>query len=350
MLLKFEAKQRIFDVGGVRIGGQPGELPTALIGNLFYKGMPEEINHKGGEFDQKAVLKWIAIAEELSEKTGVPHLLDIMAMCPEAMRKYITFVSEHSDKVFLLDGTNPETRIAGLKTVWELGLQERAIFNAIFPQISEDEIKALRESGVTAAILLAHNEMDFSPEGRITILTGFDEQLGLLRIAKRARVKKVLVDTIVFDVPSIAYAVEAIKLVKNDLGYPAGCSPANATYDWRRSQNELLKGGFAAYNASAHTIAQFSGADFLIYGPIKQAKNIIPACAMNDAIIAYNAIRRLGTKPSFLTTHSTKSFREHPHYVLFFHQNQGFPKSLSTACTRDRPHPSEIDFGKKVNV
>jgi len=268
-----------------------------LMGNIFYKGMPEVTNHKKGEFDQEKVLKWVTMAEELSEKTGVPHCIDVMAMYPEAIRRYIEFVAEHSNSPLLIDGANLETRIAGLELAKEMGLQERIIFNAIFPGIPENEIKAIRDSGVSAAILLAHNEMDYSPEGRVAILKGFDGQIGLLKIAEKANIKKVLVDTVVFDVPSIAYASEAIKLVKNELGYPAGCSPANATYDWKISQDRLVKEGFAASNASAHAIAQFYGADFLIYGPIKQVKNLIPACAIGDAIIAYYAMRQLGIKP-----------------------------------------------------
>lgn len=270
--------------------------------------MPEVTDHKRGRFDSKKVLKWMKIAENLSQKTGVPHFLDIMAMYPEAMKQYIQFVTEHSESVILIDGANPETRLAGLEVVKELGLQKKVIFNAIFPKMSREELNAVRESGIDAAILLAQNEMDYSPKGRITALKGFDGQTGLLEIAKEAGIKKILVDTIVFDVPSIAYAAEAIRLVKNELGYPAGCSPANATYDWKTSKDKLLKGCFAACNASAHVLVQFSGANFLIYGPIKQARNLIPACAMTDAIIAYNATKQFGTKPLVST---------HPLYRIF---------------------------------
>ena len=307
-LFKFKCRQKIFKIGNVKLGGQPGELPTVLVGNVFYKGMPEVTSHVKGEFDQKSVLKWITMAGELSEKTGVPHFLDVMATYPEAMRQYIAFISEQSESAFLIDGANTETRVAGLELVTELGLLERTIFNAISPQTPEKELETIRDSGITAAVLLANNEVDFSPGGRISILNGFNGRVGLLKTAKKAGVKKILVDTIVFDVPSIAYATEAIKLVKNELGYPAGCSPANATYDWREVQNEYLKQGFVAYNASAHTIAQFGGANFLIYGPIKQAKNLIPASAMNDAIIAYHAMRRLGVKPLV---------ENHPLYKIF---------------------------------
>jgi tetrahydromethanopterin S-methyltransferase subunit H len=243
------------------------------------------------------VLKWIEKAEKLAERTGVPHFLDVMANHPRAMEKYMTFISDHTNNPFLVDGATPETRIASLNFAHELGLQNKVVFNALSPRTTQSELEAIRDSGVTAAILLAENEVDFMPSGRVTALKGFDEQVGLLETAKKAQIEKVLVDTIVFDVPSIAYAVEAIKLVKNKTGYPAGCSPANATYDWKRQQHAALRKGFAAYNASAHTIAQLAGADFLIYGPVKQAENVISTCAMNDAIIAYYAKRQLGIRP-----------------------------------------------------
>jgi len=307
-LFKFVSEQKIFSIGNVRIGGQPGELPTVLIGNVFYKGMPEVVDHKKGRFTRKAVQKWISVAGELSEITGVPHFLDVMAMYPEAMKKYISFVCEQTDSIFLIDGATFETCMAGLETIKELGLQKRTILNAISPQTSQSEIEAVRESGVTAAIVLAQNEMDYSPKGRITILKGFNGHTGLIETAKKAGINKILVDTIVFDVTSIGYATEAIRLVKEKFGYPAGCSPANATYDWKQSQDKALRKGFGAYNASAHAIAQLYGANFLIYGPLKQAKNVIPACAMTDAIIAYYSSRQMGTKPLI---------RTHPLYKIF---------------------------------
>jgi len=260
--------------------------------------MPEVSDHREGVFDKKAVYKEISVAEAFSEKSGVPHFLDVMAMYPEAMNKYISFVSEHTEVPFSIDGTNPETRIAALETVKQLGLEKRVIFNGITPKTSREELAALRDSRLDMAVLMAFNELDYSPEGRIRILRGSAGQRGLLDAASKAEVKKLLVDTIVFDVPSISYAAEAIRLVKDKLGYPAGCSPANATYAWKESlKDSLLKEGFTSSNVSAHTIAQCGGADFLIYGPLKQARNMIPACALNSAIIAYYAMKRFGTRP-----------------------------------------------------
>ncbi len=307
-MYRFTTEQRIFDIGGVEIGGQPGELPTVLMGNIFYKGMPEVVDHEKGEFKTKPVSKWISVAEELSEKTGVPHCLDVMASHPMAMEKYVLFVAEKSSGVFLIDGSTSETQVAGLKAIRDHGLQKRAMFNGISPQTTGEELDAIRECEVRAAIVMAQNELDYSPAGRVAALKRSEGQKGLVKIAEEAGVEKILVDTIVFDIPSIGYAVEAIKLVKEELGYPAGCSPANATFDWKRVQDKALRRGFAAYNASAHTIAQMVGADFLIYGPLKQARNVIPACAMADAIIAYHSSKLYGTKP--LTAN-------HPLYKIF---------------------------------
>jgi len=307
-LFRFKAKQRTYQIGDVKVGGQPGELPTALMGNIFYKGMPEVVDHEKGEFNTKAVLKWIGVAEELSEKTGMPHFLDVMASHPTAMKKYLLFVAENSNSAFLTDGSTPQTQVAGLETVRDHGLQKRAIFNGISPQTTREELDAIRECGVSTAILMAQNEMDYSPAGRVAALKGSKGQRGLVKIAEEAGVEKILVDTIVFDIPSIAYALEAIKLVKEELGYPTGCSPANATFDWKKVQDKALRRGFGAYNASAHTIAQMGGANFLIYGPLKQARNVIPACAMTDAIIAYHSSKLYGTKP--LTAN-------HPLYRIF---------------------------------
>ncbi|UCG37529.1 MAG: tetrahydromethanopterin S-methyltransferase subunit H [Candidatus Bathyarchaeota archaeon] len=292
------------------MGGQPGELPTVLIGNLFYKGMPEVSNHKQGSFDKELVSRWIEIAEAFSVESGVPHLLDIMAMYPMAISKYIEYVCDRTDDVFLVDGANLETRIAALETAERLGLGERIIYNGITPRTSKEELIAIQDSGIKSAVVMAFNDLDYSPEGRVSILKGSGEELGLIDASRKARIEKILVDTVVFDIPSISHAAEAIKLVKEALGYPAGCSPANATYSWKELCKDrlMLTDAFVAANVSAHTIAQSWGADFLIYGPIKQARNMIAACAINDAIIAYRAKKRFGIKPIS---------KVHPLYKIF---------------------------------
>ncbi|MEM5818410.1 MAG: tetrahydromethanopterin S-methyltransferase subunit H, partial [Desulfitobacterium hafniense] len=37
-MFKFTAQQHVYDINGVKVGGQPGEYPTVLIGSIFYRG------------------------------------------------------------------------------------------------------------------------------------------------------------------------------------------------------------------------------------------------------------------------------------------------------------------------
>lgn len=35
-MFKFDKKQEVFELGGVKFGGQPGENPTVLVSTMFY--------------------------------------------------------------------------------------------------------------------------------------------------------------------------------------------------------------------------------------------------------------------------------------------------------------------------
>ena len=38
MSFRFNTEQKIYTIGKVKVGGQPGELPTFLIGSIFWLG------------------------------------------------------------------------------------------------------------------------------------------------------------------------------------------------------------------------------------------------------------------------------------------------------------------------
>ncbi len=40
-MFSFTKEQKIFDISGISIGGQPGMYPTVLFGGLFFKGEPD---------------------------------------------------------------------------------------------------------------------------------------------------------------------------------------------------------------------------------------------------------------------------------------------------------------------
>ncbi|MCW4020384.1 MAG: tetrahydromethanopterin S-methyltransferase subunit H, partial [Candidatus Bathyarchaeota archaeon] len=76
-MLQFEREQKVFDIAGVKVGGQPGENPTAMIGSIFYKGDKTVIDEKSGIFDRDRAEELIAKLEEISDRTGLPAMLDV---------------------------------------------------------------------------------------------------------------------------------------------------------------------------------------------------------------------------------------------------------------------------------
>jgi len=53
MSFKFNTKQNVYTVGRAKVGGQPGELPTFLIGSIFWLGQKMVTDANKGIFDAK---------------------------------------------------------------------------------------------------------------------------------------------------------------------------------------------------------------------------------------------------------------------------------------------------------
>jgi len=305
-LFKFEKEQKIIEIGGVKIGGQPGELPTVLIGSLFHVGHRIVKNRKLGTFNKQGAKRLINLQQEMSDKTGVPCMLDVVGDTAAALVKHIDFVSEVTDVPLLVNGTEASVRLSASRHVVEVGLQDKAIYNSINYKISEEEIEAINELGLKAAIIQAFNPSNPLPDGMISVLKGNSIKKGILEDAYRAGIEKPLVFTPVLDVPSIGFGSKGIHLAKEEFGMPTGTAPVGVIGRWDKVGN-LAKYAKVICRGGATTLAQAMGADYLIYGSAAKAKDIFPVCAMVDAIIAYNA-RNYGIKPI------TKN---HPLYKIF---------------------------------
>lgn len=304
-MFKFGKEQKIVQVGNIKIGGQPGELPTVLIGSIFHEGHKIVKDRKLGIFDRQKAETLIKVQEEMSEKTGAPCMLDVVAEKPEVLIKYIDFVSEVTEVPFLINGQEMSVRIAAANHVVEVDLEERAVYNSINYTLKDEEIKAIRETGLKAAIVQAFNPRNPRPEGMISTLKGDSEREGLLEGSSRAGIEEPLLFMPVLDVPSIGFGARGIYLAKEEFGMPTGTAPVGVVGRWSKIKERLdIK---KLCRASATTLVQTVGADFIIYGSVAKARDIFPVCAMIDAIIAYNA-RNFGVKP--LT-------KRHPLYRIF---------------------------------
>jgi tetrahydromethanopterin S-methyltransferase subunit H len=304
-MFKFDKKQQIFDIGGIKLGGQPGELPTVLIGSLFHRGQKIVKDRKQGLFDKNEAQRLIEVQDALSAQTGVPCMLDVVGDTVEALHRHMDFVSARTNIPLLLNGPTAVVRVNAMNHARELGLLDRVVYNSINFTFGEEEITALRNIGVKAAIVQAFNPRNPMPEGMPNIL-GQPQSKGLLRKTVNAGVEKPLILAPVLDVPSIGYGARGIYLIKKTLGLPTGTAPVGVIGLWKNLEN-FGRHSKVVCRSGATTLAQAMGADFIIYGSVVKAQTIFPACAVVDAIVAYTA-RTIGLKPLTKT---------HPLYTLF---------------------------------
>lgn len=289
-MFKLKQEQKIFDIAGVKVGGQPGQLPTVMMGSIFYSKHKILKDERTGVFSKDEAEDLLNKEKEVSDKTGNPRIIDVCCSWPQAFGKLIEFVAEKIDEPFAIDGTTEEARIAGARYVGEVGLSERVIYNSITPYIKEVEISAIKEAGIKSAILLTFNAKNPTITGRMQVL---DE---LLALASKAGVEKILVDTTVIDIPDPGSVSKAVYLVKEKYGLPAGAGTHNAVQRWHRMR-KLDKTLFAIASSVADVLPIFMGANFVIYGPIENASNAYFHCALADAYVAYSVRQEFGTRP-----------------------------------------------------
>jgi tetrahydromethanopterin S-methyltransferase subunit H len=267
-----------------------------MVGSIFYGGHEIVKDERLGIFDRKEAETLLAKEAEASDATGLPRIVDVVGNYPEALIKFVDFVAEVTDSPFLLDGITWDVRVKALKHVAEVGLLDRAIYNSIAPNAGGEELRAVKESGIKAAVLQALDMRDPTFRGRLNTLRDQPGRKGLLSLASEAGIEKFLIDTTVLDTPDIGIASQAIYGVKKEFGLPAGCGPANAMSTWKRLrkfETEILR----ICDAVSQAFPIAFGADFVMYGPMKAASRVYPACGMVASYIAY-AARFQGIRPS----------------------------------------------------
>jgi tetrahydromethanopterin S-methyltransferase subunit H len=300
-MFKFDKKQEVFDIYGVKIGGQPGEYPTVLAGTIFYGGHNIIEDEKKGTFDNKKAETLINAMDEMTDLTGNPNLVQIFGATPEALIKYIDFVTSVTDSPFLIDSTAADARIAGAKYVTESGLADRTIYNSINMSISDEEIEALTNSDITSSIILGFNPTQPDSKGKMSIWadgSGIIDK-GLLEISEECNILKPLMDVAVTPLgQGGGVAVKTTLKEKSTWGYPAGSGVHNvpSAWDWIKKYKKENPEVWPVCDVGANIIQQMAGGDFVLFGPIENTKKAFTACAMTDMFIT-EANEEIGIKP-----------------------------------------------------
>lgn len=269
--MRFKTEQKVFDVAGVKFGGQPGENPIVLVGSMFYTKHKIVEDEKKGVYNREEAERLLKEMEELSDKTGLPGLVDVVASTEEAARRYMEFVVDATGKPFLLDSPTPEVKIQALRLAKEMGVEKRMIYNSISAESKDSEFAALKESGVEAAILLTYTRNVMSSKARVEVLEK------LLPRAEAAGVAKPLVDTFVIDVPSLTPAAIAAVEIKRKYGLPCGSGAHNAVATWSGLKGRLGKEAVKSAAVVANSMQLILGSNFVLYGPIEDCRHVFPA-------------------------------------------------------------------------
>jgi len=281
-LWNFKAEQKIFQIGGVKAGGVPGQRPVVLVGTLFYHHHKVVIDENAGTFDEEAAEELLKTQDEMSDKTGNPCMVDVVGASVPAMKSHLEFVVDHTKAPVMIDGPSAEIRATGLSYAKEQGILDRMIYNSINPSSKPDELKMVQSSGIDTAVFLAYNMKDFSTAGRTTAIREL--------VSKREDfgITKPLIDTCVLDLPTLGQALRALFELKDEMGFPVGCGAHNAVALWRGLKTKMGEHAVKPILASVSAATAAVGADFVLYGPIDDARLVFPAVAMVDA--AYSQI------------------------------------------------------------
>jgi tetrahydromethanopterin S-methyltransferase subunit H len=281
-LFHFARGQKVAEIGGIKIGGQPGENPVLLIGSIFHKGDNLIADRKHYRFDREKAKERIGLQERFSRETGLPCMLDIVANSKEEFKAYIDFVAEVTELPFAIDAWMLKPRLEAARYVGEMGLLNRMLYNSftVWSEDLEGEAKEIGEIGVRHLVLVPFDDQDLMPSGRVTGLHR------LLKALEGVSLESVLVDTSVMNVPATGICCLANYRIKDEFGLPAGSAPANGSYMWKEVREKWGKEGFGGVDAAVHSIPGVLWHDFLFYGPLTGAPRIFPAVAASSAILA----------------------------------------------------------------
>ncbi|HOV68240.1 MAG TPA: tetrahydromethanopterin S-methyltransferase subunit H, partial [Methanoregulaceae archaeon] len=236
-MFRFEKEQSVWDFNGTKIGGQPGEYPTVLGASIFYNKHEIVKNDHTGEIDKETAEALWNRCLELTDITGIPFFIQIIAEFGEAFESYFDwFTSIDNKTAFLMDSSAPAALAHATRYVTEVGIADRAIYNSINGSISQENIDALANSDVDAAIVLAFNPGDPSVAGRQKVLNegGVAGQTkSMLQIAEEAGIKRPILDTAATPLGiGSGGAYREILACKAIHGYPTGGAYHNMTVSW----------------------------------------------------------------------------------------------------------------------
>jgi tetrahydromethanopterin S-methyltransferase subunit H len=280
VMLNFEAEQKTLEIGGVRIGGSPGRIPTVLIPSVFYTKDKLVKNADTGEIS--ATENTLSMLTDLTERTGLGTMLDVVATTEVAMEKYLRYLVDMTEFPLLIDGSDSlEVNTAGIRLAEEAGFLDRVVINSLTPETKEDLYDVVKKHGLTSALLLTFNSASMASTMKRVELAG-----GLIQKAQAAGVSNIIIDTGVLDLPTLGIACKTQHILKDKYGYPVGNGAHNAVSTWAGLVPKFGKEAKKPALVGSSLMPVSLGADFVLMGPAKDAPLVYPSVAMIDVALS----------------------------------------------------------------
>lgn len=300
-MYNYNVEQKTLEIGTVKIGGTPGLVPTAMVGSIFYS--KDKLVHDAvkGQIDKKGTEAMLGQLSDISERTGLPSVLDVVASSPEAMENYLRFLVDMTDMPLLIDGSGSlEVNVAGLEVAKDAGILDRVALNSITPDDGKELYSKIEEVGLRNAVVLT-----FSNEAMTSASKRADLAEELHVKASNAGVHNILFDTGVVDIPTLGLACRALMMIKDKFGLPVGCGAHNAVAMWKGLKSKFGEEAKTPAFVGSNLMPVALGADFVLYGPIKHAPVVFPSVAMIDVALSGSLIEE-----------RIRPERPHPRYLI----------------------------------
>ncbi len=290
-MFSFTKEQKVLDISGVSVGGQPGMYPTVLFGGLFFKGEPDFEDAK----------QHLQVFYDRSTQTGVPVIPDFFIRRVEYIDPILSFIEKTIPRKypFSVDIIEPALKIHTLEQLANRKLLPRTIYNSLHIGMTPEEYEALQRHTPEAAILVAFNPKDKSPDGKIEVLENGAHltEHGLLKTAQDIGITKLLIDTAALAPgENSGAAIAAIPVIKEEYGLPTGCAIHNVV-EKSRWLNDFPLAKKTVDVSSNSTIPLFGG-DYALFGPIENTELIVPLIAWQDILVSEYTENYFGISPS----------------------------------------------------
>jgi tetrahydromethanopterin S-methyltransferase subunit H len=283
----FDKEQKVFQIGKARVGGQPGVNPPLIIPSLFQKGDPCVESRRERKFNKVLATEQIRRLEELSELTGMPAIVAMVANSGDEMKAYVDFYVDTTDMPFAIDMWNLDPRIEATRYVAELGLQDKLLYNSVTvwsPDVPA-EVAVIKDLGIKHVVTVVMDMANQLPSGRISSLDDMMQKLA------PGNFESIIVDTSVMNLPSTGICALSNRLVKEKYGLPAGAASANGSYMWQKAvwkdnKDTWGEAAFRGLDAGTHAATIALWGDFIFSGPMWGNDHVFPAVAAAHAMVS----------------------------------------------------------------